>query len=90
MRYQVHWVADAEAELAAIWIRAKDRDLITRTAFSIDRTLEMNPENAGESRSEDRRVLLIPPLGVTFSVSPQDRTVLVLNVWRFDPRRPSP
>ena len=27
MRYQVHWVSDAEAELASIWIRANDRDL---------------------------------------------------------------
>jgi hypothetical protein len=90
MRYQVHWVSEAEEELASIWVRAEDRDLITRTAFSIDRMLGNNPENAGESRSGDRRVLLIPPLGVTFSVSPQDRVVLVLNVWRFDQRRQNP
>ena len=90
MRYQVHWASDAEEELASIWIRAEDRDLITRTAASIDRILGGNPENAGESRSDDRRIFLHPPLGVTFSVSVQDRIVLVLNVWRFDPRRQSP
>jgi hypothetical protein len=90
MMYQVHWVSEAEEELAAVWIRAGDRDLITRTAFSIDRMLEDNPEIVGESRSGDHRILLIPPLGVTFSVSLQNRTVLVLNVWRFDPRRQNP
>jgi hypothetical protein len=90
MRFQVHWVSEAEEELASIWIDAEDRNLITRAAFAIDQILRDRPEDAGESRSGDRRILLHPPLGVTFSISTDDQTVLVLNVWRFDPRRKDP
>jgi hypothetical protein len=90
MKYQVHRVSEAEEELASIWIRAADRNLITQAAFAIDEVLRDNPNEAGESRSEGRRVFLHPPLGVTFSISTDDQTVLVLTVWRFDPRRKIP
>jgi hypothetical protein len=87
MRYQVHWVSEAEAELAAIWLRAGDRNAVTRAADNIDQMLQANPQEVGESRAEERRILLEPPLGVTFTVSPLDRTVLVLAVWRFESHR---
>ena len=42
------------------------------------------PDSAGESRAErGRRVLFVPPLGITFNVQPLDRTVRILRVWRF-------
>jgi hypothetical protein len=87
MSHQVHWVSEAEEELAAIWLGAGDRNAVTRAAHEIERTLQVNPQEAGESRAEERRILLEPPLGVTFVVSPWDRTVLVLAVWRLEPRR---
>ena len=87
MNFQVFWDSDAEDELATIWIDADDRNAITTAAHRIDSVLRVNPENAGESRDEQRRILIEPPLGVTFSVSSQDRTVFVLTVWRFVSRR---
>ncbi len=90
MKYQVHWVSEAEDELASIWIRAADRNQIMQAAFAIDEVLRDSPNDAGELRSEGRRVLLHPPLGVTFSFSTDNQTVLVLTVWRFDPRRKTP
>lgn len=90
MSYQVHWVSEAEEEPACIWIRAEDRNLVTRTAFSIDQILAENSENAGESRTGDRRILLHLPLWIMFSVTVRGRVVLVLSVWRFDPRRRNP
>jgi len=90
MNFQVHWVSEAEDELAAIWLNAGDRNAVTEAAHRIDRTLQTHPEEAGESRSEERRVLLEAPLGVTFTVSRLDRTVLVLAVWQFESRRGGP
>jgi hypothetical protein len=87
MNFQVLWDPDAEEELAAIWLGARDRNAITAAAHRIDSSLRVNPEDAGESRAEQQRVLLEPPLGVTFEVSPEDRTVLVLTVWQFEAKR---
>ena len=36
MSYQVHWVSEAEEELAAIWLKAGDRNAVTRAAHDID------------------------------------------------------
>lgn len=88
MSYQVFWVSEAEEELAAIWLDADDRDMVTTAAHLIDTTLRHDPESVGESRDEGRRVFWEPPLGVIFNVSAPDLAVHVLNVWRFDtPRR---
>jgi hypothetical protein len=87
MSFQVHWVSDAEEELAAIWRAAGGRNEVTEASHRIDQALRADPQQAGELRPEDRRILLEPPLGVTFTVSLWDRTVLVLAVWRFESRR---
>ena len=49
----------------------------------IDSILRIDPESAGESRGEQQRILLIPPLGVMFEAEPLDRTVRVMKVLRF-------
>ena len=87
MSYQVFWVPDAEQDLAAIWLDADDRRQVTNAAHAIDSTLQIDPESAGESRDEGRRIFWEPPLGVIFVVSEPDRRVSVLNVWRFAPHR---
>ncbi len=87
MNFQVFWVSEAEEELAAIWLDASDRNAITVAAHVIDSALRVNPEEAGESRNEGRRILLEPPLGVMFIVSPQYRMVSVLTVWQFESGR---
>jgi hypothetical protein len=87
MNFTVLWMPIAEARLADIWTTAVDRNRITRAAHLIDQTLQSAPEEAGESRSENQRVIFEPPLGALFTVSLDDRTVSVLSVWRTDPRR---
>lgn len=88
--YSVQWVRSALNDLTEFWIDASplDRKLITAAANEIDRLLRLDPENQGESRTEDRRVLLVAPLGVTFKVFPDDRVVKVLDVWQFEKRTP--
>jgi plasmid stabilization system protein ParE len=86
MRYTVLWKPAAEQELASIWMNASDRDNITAAANRIDRLLHSDAESRGESRSAGMRVLVVPPLGVLFTVEPDDRVVSVGTVWRFTKR----
>lgn len=83
MKYTVVWVRSAENELAAIWLDAADRDLITASALDIDARLAVGPENEGESRGQNLRILIARPLVVTFAVVSADRLVRVLDVWEI-------
>jgi hypothetical protein len=82
MRYTVTWTVAARDLLAELWLSASDRDAISRAAADIDRNLLLQPWEAGESRAEDLRVLIAPPLGVYYSVSDDDRLVTVKAIWR--------
>jgi plasmid stabilization system protein ParE len=76
----VVWLPDAETELAAIWLSSSERNLVTVAADQIDARLRHDPENVGESRSEGRRVLIVPPLVAFYRVNPDDRIVRVVHV----------
>lgn len=84
MRFTVIWTATAEQCLTDIWLAAEDRQLVADVANAIDGQLQFDPEQQGESRESGRRILLASPLAVKFRVFPEDRTVRVLHVWRFD------
>ena len=53
----------------------------------IERRLSSRPTDVGESRGANERVLIVPPLAVTFEVRDADRLVNVLRV-SYRPRRP--
>jgi plasmid stabilization system protein ParE len=83
MRYTVVWKRSVEADLASIWLAAKDRDAVTQAAREIDAALREDASSKGESRFGNKRILVMPPLGVDFSVVEDDRIVRVLTVWRI-------
>jgi len=83
MKYTVLWVLAAEHELARLWMDAGQRYSVSGAANEIEKRLAANPGNEGESRSRGQRILLIPPLGVTYEIAEDDRIVRVLDVWRF-------
>ncbi len=87
MNYTVLWMPVAEQRLAAIWTSATDRNAVSQAAHVIDQALQTDPEQVGESRIDDVRILFERPLGVFSTVSPEDRTVSVLSGWRSDSRR---
>ncbi len=59
---------------------------VTEAAREIDSRLRAAGAEEGESRAHGRRILLVPPLGVTFEIFPEDRIVRVLDVWEFEKR----
>ena len=84
MKFTVCWTQLAENDLADIWLKSFDRAAVTDAANRIDRILEQEAANAGAIRRDGNRHLIVPPLVVTFDVSPDDRNVTVNRV-RFDP-----
>ena len=84
MSYTVVWHAEAEDELAQIWLEYAPQSSITSAANRIDELLRAQPTEVGESRPNDRRILLVPPLGVTYRVRQPDRFVHVLRVWYYE------
>ncbi|HEX6984060.1 MAG TPA: hypothetical protein VF170_01730 [Planctomycetaceae bacterium] len=84
MSYSVTWDRDAEAELAACWLAARDRQRLAEACARIDAILATSPEEAGESREPGRRLMYVDPLWVRFEVDASRRRVLVSSVWRID------
>jgi hypothetical protein len=84
MKFTVVWKPAAERHLMEIWMRADDRDAVTKAADAIDAALARNADRQGESREEETRVTFFAPLGIDFEVSLDDRQVRVLSVWRTD------
>jgi hypothetical protein len=84
MKWTVVYLPDGEQELASLWLDPLSRADVTDAANRIDRMLQRDPENVGESREEaGQRILFVAPLGVLFRVKPEDRLVEVVHVWKF-------
>jgi hypothetical protein len=74
----------AEQELAALWMAAPDRAEVTRVSHEIEQLLRTDAHERGEARTGGQRILFVPPLGVLFTVSVEDRIVRILQFWRFE------
>ena len=84
MKYQVLWSQSAHIELAELWISAADRSALSAAADLMDAALALNPLECGESRESDEfRIMFAHPLVVEFQVNPNNRTVIVVGVWRM-------
>lgn len=83
MKFTVSWLRSAEMELTSLWLETKDRAALATAANEIDRLLRLCPLDVGESREKNRRMLLVSPLGVIYTVSADDRVVRVLHVWKY-------
>jgi hypothetical protein len=77
MRFTVVWTDSALAELAAIWLNAKDREAVRKASDRIDAELRIHPNRMGRAHPRGRRTVIIRPLAVTFKVDEQDCKVVV-------------
>jgi hypothetical protein len=83
MKYTVVWTAVAERRLTQLWLGSRKRRAIRDAADRMDAALRQDPNECGESRDGNRRVMLIWPLGVFFDVDGDRRQVRVLSVWDY-------
>ena len=87
MRFTVLWSPSSERHLTRLWLAAEDRRAVRDAADLLDAALAERAHSLGESRSGNRRIAFAPPLGIEFEVLEEDRTVYVVAVWPFTPRR---
>lgn len=82
MKWTVAWRRSARNQLAAMWVDAEFRAEMTEAANRIDYLLANNPLGVGESRDQDRYILIELPLAVLFKIKPSEHKVVVTRVWR--------
>ena len=83
MTYTVIWKHSAERRLAELWVQTDSRRAMTEAANQIDVWPKHAPGQVGESRPENRRILLEPPHGVIYEIENMDCIVNVLQVWEI-------
>ncbi|HEY8504407.1 MAG TPA: hypothetical protein VIL46_07470 [Gemmataceae bacterium] len=65
MNFSVHWPAAVLADLAAIWLAARDRNAVTAAQSAIERALGADPVGNGRLLSEGLWRMDHPPLAVS-------------------------
>jgi mRNA-degrading endonuclease RelE of RelBE toxin-antitoxin system len=80
MRYNVDWDASARHTLAAIWIKAANRQAVTVAQARIDRLLATDPLGNGKPLSEGLYAIDVRPLRAVFEVDDSIKSVTVVSV----------
>jgi len=80
MKYTVVYSPFADYQLADLWLRAANQQEVADAANRLEMLLRHDPDQLGKHRPSGWRVLVFPPLIVTFDVSPDDRKVTVLSI----------
>jgi len=88
VRYRVSWDPDAFRSLLRAWTAANQPEAGIRAFDAIEQMLGENADTQGESRDGERRILIVPPLGVVFRARPQTGEVLILDAWMIARRNP--
>jgi plasmid stabilization system protein ParE len=81
--FTVRWKRTALDRLTEIWLASADRGSVNSAVEEIDQLLASRPHEAGESRSEDIRIVFCAPLGAFYEIDEGTDTVHVLRVWTF-------
>ena len=82
MKYTVKYAAEAEQELADIWLASADRNGLTAVMAEIDIDLSLRPLDVAESRQSSlNRLLIRPPVRVAYEVIPDDELVVVQGIF---------
>jgi hypothetical protein len=82
MKYTVVNAPVADQQLADIWLQAADRQSVADAFNCIESSLKYDAHLQGRQHASGWRVLMVPPLAVTFRVSEDDRIVKILSVAR--------
>lgn len=81
MKFTVVWDPEVHDDLADLWMNAENRDEIRLAADTIDVMLVEDANRKGLPFTGGGRVLACYPVAVTFSVSIDDRSVRITEVW---------
>jgi hypothetical protein len=80
MNYTVVWRREAEAQLMTLWLRALNKSAIAGYVEQIDRILQRDPHEQGESRNENTRLAFFRPLCVRYQIDEPAKRVYVVSI----------
>jgi hypothetical protein len=80
MNYTVVWRKRAENQLTALWLRAANKDAVAGYAEQIERILQRNPTDQGESRAGHVRLWFHRPISVLFQIDEAAKRVTVMAI----------
>jgi len=83
MKYEVIWAQAAIDQLTELWTSAADRGAIAAAADEIDEVLRSHAHTAGESRSDNERIIIVRPLAAFVEVDGDRQQVLVRRLRRL-------
>jgi len=83
MKWTVVWNRAEMSRFAEVYVNLREQNPtaaanLTQAMATIDRLLERSPESAGESRANHERLLIVPPLTITFEPHPDEHIVYVM------------
>ena len=80
MKYTVVNAPVADDQLAAIWLKAANRQGVADAFNRIESSLKNDAHLQGQQHPNGWRVITLAPLAVAFRVSEKDRLVKILSV----------
>jgi hypothetical protein len=90
--YRVVWRLKERRRLDVLAFLAHERgdfsNRIPRAIAEIELRLALEPNREGESRDNAERILIVPPISVTFEVFEESEVVLIYKAVRFNRRHP--
>jgi hypothetical protein len=86
MSFTVIWLDSPAAELFELWSDPELRDGVVAASRKITSALEFSPNEVGESRPDNVRIIFEAPLAVIYEVFLGERKVNILRIWYYHKR----
>jgi hypothetical protein len=83
--YSIYRSQSAVSQLKAAWNEADDalQQTLLAAMYDLDRRLQTNPREQGESRQGTTRILFLAPLAVVFEVDEEKKMVRMVRAWAY-------
>lgn len=80
MSFSVAWTAEAEEQLADVWMKAARPREVNDAINELEFRLAIDPSAVGESRSGRTRLAFSGPIAILFRVNEKRQTVRIISV----------
>ena len=80
--WRVQWSADAEADLGQLLYDGLEPTLLSAAVQSLEAALQIDPAACGESRDNNERIVVEPPLVVLCRLFPDQAVVEIFAAWQ--------
>jgi hypothetical protein len=83
MSFTVTWLDEAVEEYILLWSDPRLRESILPAGQRIEAALELSPNDVGESRPDNVRIIFEAPLAAIYEVFLFERQVNILRIWHY-------